>query len=60
MNALRVADLPVWGKFTVMDVQTKKILHQFDGEGHGYLPPEIAIKKVVAMYASNDQIIVEV
>lgn len=60
MSALLVADLPVWGKFTVMDVQTKRVLHEFDGEGHGDISPDVAIKKVIAMYASDDQIIVEV
>ena len=60
MSALLVADIPVWGKFTIMDVVTKKILHEFDGEGHGDLPPEIAVKKVIAIYSSNDKIIVEV
>ena len=60
MATLLVADLPVWGKFTIMDVQTKKVLHEFDGEGHGDIPVDVAVKKVVAMYASDDKIIVEV
>lgn len=55
-----VSDLPIWGKFMVMDVQAKKVMHDFDGEGHGDIPADVAVKKVIAMYASDDQIIVEV
>ena len=60
MNRLLVNDVPIWGKFRVLEILTKKVLHDFDGEGHGDLPPDIAVMQVIAMYASDDVLIMEV
>jgi len=60
MDYMVVNDLPIWGKFTVMDVATKKVLHEYDGEGHGDYPYDIATMKVIGVYASDDKLIVEV
>lgn len=60
MERITVNDIPIWGKFTVLDITTKKVLHSFDGEGHGDIAPDIANRSIIAMYASNDEIIIEV
>ena len=60
MEKLIVNDVPVWGKFRVLEILTKKVLHDFDGEGHGDLPPDVANMTVIAMYADDDRIIMEV
>ena len=57
---LTVTDLPIWGKFQVLDVVTKEILHDFDGEGHGDIAPDVAFRHVIAMYANDDRIVLEV
>ena len=57
---LRVNDAPILGKFRVIEIVTKKVLHDFDGEGHGDLPPDVAIMPVIAMYAQDDVLVMEV
>jgi len=60
MKHLKVNDLPIIGSFTVIDVVTKKILHSYDGEGKGDFTPDIATRDVIAFYASDDMMIIEV
>ena len=60
MERITVNDIPIWGKFTVISITTKKVLHAFDGEGHGDISPDVAIRSVIAIYASDDTTIIEV
>ena len=60
MKRLKVIDLPIVGMFTVIDVVTKKILHSYDGEGNGDITPDVANRDVIAFYASNDTLMIEV
>ena len=60
MNKITVNDVPIWGKFRVLEILTKKVLHDFNGEGHGDLSTDIATMQVIAMYASDDVLIMEV
>ncbi len=60
MKRMIVSDIPIWGQFKVIDVATKKVLHSFDGEGHGDISPAVASRQVIAMYASDDEIVIEV
>ena len=60
MERITVNDIPLWGKFTVISITTKKVLHSFDGEGHGDISPDVAFRSVAAMYASDDTTIIEV
>ncbi len=57
---ITVADLPIWGKFQVLDIVDKKVLHEFEGEGHGDITPDVATREVIAMYAVCDAIAIEV
>ena len=60
MKRLTVNDLPIIGKFTVIEIVTKKILHSYDDEGKGDFPPDIVNRDVIAFYASEDITIIEV
>lgn len=60
MKRLTVNDLPIVGKFTVIEVVTRKILHSYDDEGKGDFPLDIANRDVIAFYASEDITIIEV
>lgn len=60
MERLTVNDIPIWGKFTVLSITTKTVLHAFDGEGHGDIAPNVACRSVIAVYAKDDEIIIEV
>ena len=60
MERLTVNDIPIWGKFTVISITTKTVLHAFNGEGHGDISPDVACRSVIAMYAKDDEIIIEV
>lgn len=57
---LIVNDVPIWGKFRVIEIVTKKVLHDFNGEGHGDIPQDVAIMPVIAMYAQDDVLVMEV
>lgn len=60
MNRLLVNDVPIWGKFRVLEILTKKVLYDFDGEGHGDIPFDVANMTVIAMYAQDDVLVMEV
>ena len=60
MKHLKVNDLPIIGMFTVIDIVNKKVLHSFDGEGKGDIPYDVATRDVIAFYASDDTLIIEV
>lgn len=59
-NELILNDLPVSGALKVLDVVSKKILHDIAPDDPGDIPPDLAMRKVVALYAADDQIVVEV
>ena len=59
MKRLTVNDVPVWGKFKIITAPEKKVLHDFDGEGTGDLPFDVAFREVIAIYAADDYTIIE-
>ena len=60
MKHLKVNDLPIVGMFTVIDIVNKKVLHSYDGEGKGDFTQDVATRDVIAFYASDDTLIIEV
>ena len=57
---LTVLDLPVLGGLKVLDIRTKKVLHEREPDEPGDMSPDIAIRNIVAVYAADDTLIIEV
>jgi hypothetical protein len=59
-KTLTVSDLPVLGAWKVLDAKTKRTLHERTPSEPGDIAPLVAIRNVVAVYAANDVLVVEV
>ncbi len=57
---LTVLELPVLGGLKVLDIRTKKVLHEKEPDEPGDMPPDVAIRNIVAVYAADDTLIIEV
>ena len=55
-----VNDIPIFGKFKIVEFFSKTVLHEFDGSGYGDMMPDVAFREVVAISADNDYTIIEV
>lgn len=60
--SITVYDLNIVGKFIVKDItkENGKVIHRFDGDGYGDMPFDISYRKVLALYAKDNVIVVEV
>lgn len=56
---LTVSDIPVVGRFKVLEVPTKEILYQYDGEGSSELCFDIAFLPVLAIYEKDGYTVLE-
>lgn len=57
---LTVLELPVLGGLKVLDIRTKKVLHEREPDEPGDMSPDVSIRNIVAVYAADDTLIVEV
>lgn len=60
--SITLFDLNIVGMFAVKDISKRhgEIIYQYNGEGYGDIPFDISYRKVLAIYAKNNIIIVEV
>ena len=59
MSSLIVNKIPVAGKFKIVSAPDHKILHEFNGEGYGDIPFDVAFRKVLAIYEKDGYIMIE-
>lgn len=55
-----VTDLPIVGKYRIIDHETGKILEQYDGKGPSENSFDVSFRSVRSVYGQDDYIIVEV
>ena len=57
-----ISDLNIVGKFIIKDISKRngEIVFHYDGEGYGDIPFDISYRIVIAIYAKNNTIVVEV
>ena len=59
-KTLILAEIPVCGALKVLDVKTKRVLHETMPGDPGDISPDVAMLEVVSVYAAGDQTVVEV
>ena len=55
-----VADLPIAGKYKIIDHETGKVLEQYNGKGPSENNFDVSFRSVRSVYGKDDYIIVEV